>query len=173
MRIKFIKNAYHPRRRTYGNDFMNKMVFDFYKDVTYDLPDNEARYHINKGEAVSLVYLKAKPISEMFKAHQPPTNPKTVRIAKILGFKPNPQARISLPIQDKATLKALINKELVKGMTSYFSDKDIPVKDIAKSLIKVMDYAIDIKDDLMISKVAGDLQTLLRLTEIEKDKKDD
>ena len=167
MLIKFIKNAYHPRKRTYGANAFTNRVYDFYKGKTYDLPDDKARHHILTGEAKkvdALAYLLAK---------KPPVSQDTTALLKRLGLIPQPQPKIKLPIQNEATLKALKNKELVKNMTGYFSDKNIPVKDIANYLIGIMDYAIDIKDDAMIGKIAGDLQTLFRLTEYNKGKKND
>lgn len=93
------------------------------------------------------------------------TNNELTRLLNTLKLTPNPQNKIRLPIHDKETLEALKNKELVKNMDNYFKDTNIQVKDIASSLLNLMDYAIDIKDDLMIGKVAKDLQTLFRLTE--------
>ena len=167
MRIKFIKNAYDPRKRTYGANAFANRVYDFYEGKTYDLPDDKARHHILTGEA------KKVDLLANLLANKPPVNQETNALLKRLGLIPQPQARIKLPIQNETTLKALKNKELVKNMTNYFSDKNIPVRDIANYLIGIMDYAIDIKDDAIIGKIAGDLHTLFRLTEYNKGKKND
>ena len=181
MIVKFVKDTYHPRKKSLTPDY--KAGFE------YNLTDEDARYYIKQGVAVSKDFMFK--VLRQRATETPPTNPfaniippvkkpsrlppseATINLMKTLGLIPKPQSKIRLPIQDEATLKALKNKELVKNMTGYFSNKNIPVKDIANNLIRIMDYAIDIKDDLMISKVAGDLQTLLRLTEFEKGKKDD
>lgn len=162
--LRFKKDAFHPRKRS---------VYPDYKaGVIYPLEDDLAKWFLDRGEA-EILFKVVSPNPNKVSLQVTKPNPELTTLLKTLGLMPKPQNKIRLPIQDTATLKALKNKELVKNMTGYFSDKNIPVKDIANSLIRLMDYAIDIKDDYMISKVAGDLQTLLRLTEFEQGKIND
>jgi len=186
MIIRFIKDTYHPRKRS--------LTPDYKAGFQYDLIYPDAQYYIEQGLAVPVEpsrELKLKVLREratetpatnsfaniippVKKPSQLPPSEATINLMKTLGLIPtNPQNKISLPIRDPETIKALKNKELSRNMRSYFSDKEIPVKSLAGGLLKILDYAVEIKDDFMISKVAGDLKTLLRLTEFYRGKQDD
>jgi hypothetical protein len=151
MLIRFIKATYHPRKRSYYPDYKAGMV--------YNLPDDEANYHIKQGEAIRVNSIIDKLVKK-------PQNRPMVDLAKVLGMTPTPLKTIKLKIRDPQAERELKSKGLLREMQTYFDGVgDVPVKDIAGLLLTLMNYAVDIKDDLMIKKIAGDLQTLLRLTQ--------
>jgi hypothetical protein len=149
MLIRFTKATYHPRKRSYYPDYKAGMV--------YNLPDDEANYHIKRREAIRVSSI----ISGLVKK---PQNRPMVDLAKVLGMTPTPQAKIKLKIRDPELERTLKNKQFIKELRGYFADADtIPLKTITDYLLDLMAYAVDIKDDLMISRIAGDLQMLLRI----------
>jgi len=159
MLIKFVKDTFHPRKRSYYPDFQAGRV--------YNLPDSEANYHIERGEATRVESI----IQKMIKQSQ---NRPMVDLAKVLGITPTPQPKIQLKIRDPKLMRDLKNKQFIKEMREYFRDADtIKLKEVSDNLLDLMTYGVDIKDDLLIRRVAGDLQTLLRLKGYIEDRKDD
>lgn len=98
-----------------------------------------------------------------------PTTPKppsssVKELMRALQLIPNPQPKIRLKIQDAEALKRIKNKQVVKDGREYFKGKEIPVEKVANLLLDLLDYAIEIKDDNLITRLSADIQTLLRLT---------
>jgi hypothetical protein len=162
---------------------------------SYDVPEIKARDYISKGWAIpALKLLTRRPQSEnmprkslKFLRNQELNNATNAlinltpsnyygtqyskhgeevsKLLKTLGLTPNPQPKITLPVQDPATVKRLKNKQMAKDIRMFFNNKDIQVKDLVRMLSMLLDYGVDIKDDSLISRVANDLLTLKRLTD--------
>jgi hypothetical protein len=96
-------------------------------------------------------------------------------LAEALGITPTPQKRITLKLRDPKLVRDLKNKQFIKKMREIFRNADtISAKKLADILLDLMAYGVDIKDDYLITRIAGDLQTLVRLKNyIERHKKDD
>jgi hypothetical protein len=187
MLVKFLRDSVQPHavNRLLSEEAAKKEAMfdemragsnpDFIAGKIYDLNDSLARFFIDRGRAEQAkIKLKASKPSITGKArivHAPNTiNPRTGQVwtapelLTALGLQTQPQPRINLTVQDQEALKNLRNKQLVNDAKDYFAGKTIPVERISAMLIILFEHAIDIKDDKLIAKIAGDLLTLKRLT---------
>ena len=145
MLIKFLKDTYHPRKRSLEPDYKAGKF--------YNLPEVDAKYYISRGCAeVAKIRLVAKPA------------PKLTNAFKVLKIKPQQGTGISLTALNKNEQELVTSKKWGREVGEYLKvNKDISVSDIGDLLLSILDYAIDNKDSQTIERVTRDLAVVYKL----------
>lgn len=191
MQVLFVKNAFHPRKRSLYPDYEAGKV--------YDLADSDGTYYINKGLAVESPFSFKLPkipkldididrIRELrYSPDQIPFTPKeetatltaeqtkrledfktAIDVLNCLKAEPNPSHEITLPLQPKLK-RALKDGEISEEIREYFFGggiKDITIKDIAGLYLSALNFSIAIKDDKLINRFLNELIELQKLTNL-------
>ena len=91
--------------------------------------------------------------------------PTAEELIKFLKLPVKPQKKISLPNLTPEVKRELENKQLIYDLQDYFSDKDMTIKDIAELYLIIYNYAIEKRDNFLISKLSGEIRMLLNIVE--------
>jgi len=167
--VRFKVDTFHPRKRSLNPDYEAGKI--------YDLPEQDARFYIERGNAerafVRFKVNKPTTIPPNVFGNKLPADPRNVVfaknnnvLAKAMGVDPNPNPYANkIPVKDPAIVKMVENKQLARDVRQFFNDKDVPVKELAGLLANLLDYGVDIRDWYLVSRVAGDINTIKRITD--------
>ena len=144
MLIRFLKDIYHPRKRSLEPDYKAGKF--------YDLPEAEARYYIGNGFAEVARIRLARP------------TPKLTNAFKVLKIKPQQGTGISLATLNKSEQELVTSGKWGRAIGEYLKEnKDLSVSDIGDLLLSILDYAIDNKDSQTVERVTRDLAVVYKL----------
>lgn len=118
---------------------------------------------IKKGKILLVRPITAdKLIKQGYAERVKPTPEELIRFLKLPV---RPQRKINLPNLTPEVKRELENKQLIYDLQGYFSDKNMTIKDIAELYLIIYNYAIEKKDNFLISKLGGEIRMLLNIVE--------
>lgn len=153
-------------------------VLEYEAGKFYQLPKTEATHYITtqaaqrlytQSEHASAAQQKVENIQKELNAIRNKERAKNDLMIKSLmtslGLTAQPGKTIELVHLTQEEQELFENKQVVKDMQAYFKDKTEAVGEVAKLLVKLLNHAIDTKDNTLITRVSRDLSILSKLVQ--------